>query len=91
MMNKEEYTTIKVKIPRLSDLEIKRNVNDSLYSIQEINELIIKDERELYIRELLNRISKARKLIKEIQNFPHTNINQHRYLKELNEILGGKE
>lgn len=81
---------IEIELPRLSDLEIKMGINDSLYCIQEINELVIKDKQEQYIRELLNRISKARKLIKEIQNFPHTNTTQHKDLKELDEILVGR-
>ena len=38
-------------------------------------------------QQLKDRINKAIKLIEEIQHFPHTNINQHRDLKELKEIL----
>lgn len=39
--------------------------------------------------ELLTKIDKAIKLIEEIQKFPHTNINQHKDMKELKEILKG--
>ena len=44
-----------------------------------------------YESDLQNRIDKAIKLIEEIQNFPHTNINQHKDLKELKEILRDKD
>lgn len=90
-MNKEEYKTIEFKIPKLNDLEIKRDINDSLYCIKEINELVIKDKQEQYIRELLNRIHKAIEYIK-------THKRQDDFLelnewgtRDLLEILGGKE
>ena len=55
----EEYTTVKLDIPRLSDFEIKQSVNYGLSITDELNKLIIKDSNERYIRELLNRINKA--------------------------------
>lgn len=71
--------------------------------IKEYEELIDKYHYEhdnefkywLSIREehskLKDRIEKAIELIEEIQNFPHTNINQHKDMKELKEILKGEE
>ena len=41
--------------------------------------------------DLQQRIDEAIKLIEEIQNFPHTNINQHKDLRKLKEILRGKD
>ena len=36
-----------------------------------------------------DKIDKAIEYIEEVQNFPHTNINQHKDMKELKEILRG--
>lgn len=44
--------------------------------------------REEYTK-LKDRINKAIEYIEEVQNFPHTNINQHKDMKELKEILKG--
>ena len=68
MMNKEEYTKIKFDIPTLSDLEIQTGLNNVLSSsdlIKRMNELIIEDKQERYIRELTNRIYKALEYLEE--------------------------
>jgi len=46
--------------------------------------------RETVVNELQQRIDGAIELIEEIQNFPHTNINQHKDMKKLKEILKGE-
>lgn len=90
-MNKEEYKTIEIKIPKLNDLEIKRGINDSLYCIKEINELVIKDKQEQYIRELLNRIDKANKIIDECLLIGTYEYEIEGQLDNLKRVLGGKQ
>ena len=56
-------------------------------------ETLMKDYERLEqeLTEYKERCEKAIKLIRKIQNFPHTNVNQHRDCKELIEILEDKE
>lgn len=64
----EEYATIRLDIPKLSDFEIKAGINNVLSSsdlIKRMNELVVKDTQDKYIRELTNRIDKAIDYIKE--------------------------
>jgi hypothetical protein len=102
-MNKEEYTKIKFDIPTLSDLEIQIGLNNVLSSsdlIKKMNELIIKDKQERYIRELTNRIYKALEYIEKqipivkneinISNINTTTSELLNYEKLL-EILKGKD
>jgi hypothetical protein len=102
-MNKEEYTKIKFDIPTLSDLEIQTGLNNVLSSsdlIKKMNELIIKDKQERYIRELTNRIYKALEYIEKqipivkneinISNINTTTSELLNYEKLL-EILKGKD
>lgn len=62
-----------------NDYEIRQQVNFMQKEINRINELVIKDTQELYIRELLNRINKA---IEILEKEPYLNKNEDA-LKEL--------
>lgn len=87
-MNKEEYTSLKLEIPRLSDFQIKESINNGLNLIEELNKLAIEDTQEKYIRELLNRIDKAIKYIKENEK-EYGSLEDNE--KIILEILKGKE
>lgn len=58
-----DYTSISVQIPNMmSDTEIELNIDKVLSRdeyVKQINDLVIEDEKERYVRALLNRISKA--------------------------------
>ena len=93
-MNKEEYTKVSIGVPTLSDFQIKEGINNGLNLIEEINKLVIEDERERYIRELLNRIDKAINKIKDLYEFGNEwhwdNGAIEDEVREIEEILGGK-
>ena len=77
-----------VKIPK----QVIRNVcNLLLDKVHEINRLILNDKYELQIRELLNRIDKASKLIDELILIGTYEYEVEEHLDLLKEILGGKE
>lgn len=67
--NNEEMVTVKLAVPSMSDFDINCSI-DNLIScddyMKEINRLVIKDEKERYIRELLNRLNK---ITKYMENF----------------------
>lgn len=62
-MEKKEFVDLKIPdIRMMSDAEIDFSINNVLSTeeyIKEINDLIIENEKERYVRALLNRISKA--------------------------------
>lgn len=90
MMNKEEYTIEKIQIPRMIDLDVVASVNKGLSLIEELNKLAIEDTKEKYIRELLNRISKAIEYIEEKKMNCDLYGEQTFNVDDLLEILGGK-
>ena len=59
----KEFTVLEFPdLPVMSDIDIEESIDNVLSSeecLKELNELILDDEKERYVRALLNRISKA--------------------------------
>ena len=58
-MNKE-METVTVNVPTLTDFDIEASINNVLSReelIMQMNRLVLEDERERYVRELLNRLN----------------------------------
>ena len=63
-----DCTNISLNIPTISDLDIERSIDNVLSSeeyMKQINDLVLEDEKERYVRALLNRISKAITVLEE--------------------------
>lgn len=63
-----DCTNISLNIPTISDLDIERSIDNVLSCeeyIKEIHDLILEDEKERYVRALLNRINKAITVLEE--------------------------
>ena len=61
-----DCTNISLNIPRLSDLDIERSIDNVLSSeeyMKQINDFILEDEKERYVRELLNRLNRIKEII----------------------------
>ena len=55
-----EMETVTVSIPTISDEDICMSINETLSCdeyIKKMNELVLEDEKERYVRELLNRLN----------------------------------
>lgn len=67
--NNDEMVTVNLAIPSISDWDIKCSIDNVMSCedyMKEINNLVIEDEKERYVRELLNRLNK---IIKYMENF----------------------
>lgn len=74
-MVEKEIKLVDTGIPTISDLEINSNISNILSSeeyIKKMNELVIKDEQERYIRALLNRLNKITKYMTKFVNDTET-------------------
>lgn len=61
-----DCTNISLNIPTMSDLDIEKNIDNVLSSeeyMKQINDLVLEDEKERYVRELLNRLNRIKKII----------------------------
>lgn len=57
----QDHTNISLNIPRLSDLDIEKSIDNVLSReelIKQMNDFVIEDEKERYVRALLNRLNK---------------------------------
>ena len=74
-MNEEEkIITLKFKIPKPNEFQIKDGVDTGLANIKQINELILENNSEKYIRELLNRVDKLQNNWNELKKFVEDDI-----------------
>ena len=56
----DEFTIQQVTVPAMSNFDIEASINNIMSNedyIKHINDLIIEDEKERYVRELLNRLN----------------------------------
>ena len=61
-----DHTNISLNIPRLSDLDIEKNIDRVLSReelIKQMNDFVLEDEKERYVRELLNRLNRIKEII----------------------------
>ena len=61
-----DCTNISLNIPRMSDLDIGRSIDNVLSSeeyMKQINDFVLEDEKERYVRELLNRLNRIKEII----------------------------
>lgn len=66
--NPDETIIQQFGIPTISDLDIERSIDNVLSSeelIKQMNDFVLEDEKERYVRALLNRISKAITVLEE--------------------------
>lgn len=62
----KEMETVTVSIPTISDEDICMSINNTLSCeeyIKKMNELVLEDEKERYVRELLNRLNRIKEII----------------------------
>ena len=67
-MATEHRDAIQFGIPTMSDLDIEKSIDNVLSSeeyMKQINDFILEDEKERYVRALLNRINKAITVLEE--------------------------
>lgn len=64
----KEMQTVTVSIPTISDEDINLSINNTLSCedyIKRMNELVLEDEKERYVRALLNRLHKIATYMEE--------------------------
>ena len=66
--NNEEMVTVDLTVPSMSNFDINCSIDNIMSTedyMKQINDLIIEDEKERYIRELLNRLNKITKYVEQ--------------------------